>query len=77
MAAYSFLDLAYDVLRESSTPLTYQEIWDRGREQVLINKIKTKGKTPWRSLGAQLYVEVRDNVRSRFIKVGKRPPRFF
>jgi uncharacterized protein len=77
MPSYSFLDLAYDVLKETPKPLTYQEIWEVGKEKGLTNKIMTSGKTPWQSLGAQLYVEVRDNEDSRFIKVGKRPARFF
>jgi hypothetical protein len=77
MAAYSFLDLAYDVLRETLVPLTYQELWQIGKEKGLTDKIKTSGKTPWQSLGAQLYVEVRDNEESRFMKVGQRPARFF
>jgi len=77
MAAYSFLDLAYDVLKATASPLTYQEIWQIGKEKGLTDKIRTSGKTPWQSLGAQLYVEVRDNEQSRFIKVGRRPARFF
>lgn len=77
MAAYSFLDLAEDVLKVSSKPLTFQEIWQIGKDKGLVNKIKTTGKTPWQSLGAQLYVDVRDNKDSLFIKVGKRPARFF
>jgi hypothetical protein len=77
MAAYAFLDLAYDVLKEASRPLTYQEVWEVGKEKSLTSKIKTSGKTPWQSLGAQLYVDVRDNEKSRFVKVGKRPARFF
>jgi hypothetical protein len=75
--AYSFLDLAYDVLKQAIQPLTYQEVWDTGSTSGLTAKIKTSGKTPWQSLGAQLYVEVRDNPDSKFIKVGKRPARFF
>jgi len=77
MAVYSFLDLAYDVLKTATQPLTYQEVWQTGKEKGLTDKIKTSGKTPWQSLGAQLYVEVRDNEGSRFMKVGKRPARFF
>jgi uncharacterized protein len=77
MAVYSYLDLAYDVLKTSTKPLTYQEVWNLGVDRGLADKIRTKGKTPWQSLGAQLYVEVRDNEKSRFIKVGKRPARFF
>lgn len=77
MAIYSFLDLAFDVLKGTPQPLTYQEVWQVGKEKGFTDKIKTSGKTPWQSLGAQLYVEVRDNNESRFMKVGKRPARFF
>lgn len=74
---YSFLDLAYDVLKQTAKPLTYQEIWQAGQEKRLTTKVETAGKTPWQTLGARLYVEVRDNDASKFIPVGKRPTRFF
>ena len=74
---YGFLDLAFDVLKKAPTPLTYQEIWDAGKSSGLTAKLKTAGKTPWQSIGAYLYVDVRDNPNSRFVKVGKRPARFF
>ncbi len=77
MAVYSFLDLAQEVLKGTTKPLTYQEIWQIGKEKGFSGKIRTSGKTPWNSLGAQLYVEVRDNDKSSFIKVGRRPTRFF
>jgi len=48
-----------------------------GEESGLSSQIKTSGKTPWQTLGAQLYVDVRDNPESKFIKVGKRPAKFF
>lgn len=75
--AYSFLDLAYDVLKQATQPMTYQEIWQVGHEKGLTSKLDTTGKTPWQSLGARLYVEVRDNEIGQFIKVGTRPTRFF
>ncbi len=75
--SYSYLDLAADVLKTASQPLTYQEIWTEAKTSGISNKIKTSGKTPWQTLGAQLYVEARDNPSSVFIKVGKRPARFF
>ena len=77
MASYSFLELSYDVLKDSPRPLTHQEIWQLGLEKGLAAKINTSGKTPLQSIGAQLYVEVRDNDSSKFIKVGSRPARFF
>jgi len=77
MPTYSFLDLAYDILKDSKKPLTYQEIWQTGKASGQTEKIRTSEKTPWQSLGAQLYIEVRDNEQSKFIKVGERPARFF
>lgn len=75
--AYSFLDLAFDVLKTAKQPLIYQEIWETAKAVGLSAKIKTAGKTPWQTLGARLYVDVRDNDDSKFIKVGKNPARFF
>lgn len=75
--AYSFLDLAADVLKKTDKPLTYQQLWQAGVEMGLAAKLQTVGKTPWQSIGAQLYVDVRDNDDSKFIKVGKRPAKFF
>lgn len=77
MASYSFLDLAYDVLAITDKPLTYQEVWQVAQTKGLSAKVKTSGKTPWQSIGAQLYIDIRDNDSSKFIKVGKRPTRFF
>lgn len=72
-----FLDLAIEILSGADKPFTYQEIWEAGREQGLDKKINTTGKTPGRTLGARLFVEVRDNPDSKFIKIGNRPARFF
>ncbi len=75
--AYSFLDLAAEVLNSASGPLTYERCWEEAQAKGLTTKVTTKGKTPWQTMGAQLYVDVRDNAESRFIKVGKRPTLFF
>ena len=75
--SYSYLDLAYDVLKQASTPMIYQEIWQFAVEKGIANKLETNGKTPWQSHGARLYVEVRDNGDSKILKVGTRPTRFF
>lgn len=75
--AYKLFDLAKDVLEKSEKPLTYQEIWAKAVEEGFADKLQTTGKTPWQSLGARLFVDVRDNENSLFFKVGKRPARFF
>lgn len=74
---YSFLDLAYDVLKSAIQPMIYQEVWEAAVQSGLTSELGTTGKTPWASLGARLYVEVRDNPHSKFVKVGSRPTRFF
>ena len=75
--AYSFLDLAYHALKQAVKPLTYQEVWQEGEEKKLTANLETGGRTPWQTLGARLYVDIRDNNDSKFIGVGKRPMRFF
>lgn len=74
---YSVLDFAEDVLKTVDSPKLYQEIWETGKNSPFADKLKLTGKTPWATLGARLFVDVRDNDHSRFIKVGKNPARFF
>ncbi len=74
---YSLFDFAKEVLENSDKPLTYQEIWEKGIELGLDKKLNVTGKTPWQSLGARLFVEVKDNENSEFIKLGRNPARFF
>lgn len=73
---YGYLDLAYDVLKKATSPLTYQEVWDVAKSSGLSDKLRRTGKTPWASLGSGLYMDVRDPT-SKFVGVGKRPVRFF
>jgi uncharacterized protein len=74
---YSFIEMAHEILKNTDKPLTSFEIWGKAVELKLDKKLNSKGKTPWDSLGARLYVEVRDNPQSKIIKVGKRPARFY
>lgn len=75
--AYTFLDFAAEVLANSAQPLTYQEIWQVGEAAGYPEKLNSGGKTPWQTLGARLFVDVRDNPSSKFVKLGGRPARFF
>lgn len=74
---YSILDFAEDVLKESPKPLIFQDIWTVGKERPYHGKLNLTGKTPWQTLGARLFVDVRDNPNTRFMKVGSNPARFF
>jgi hypothetical protein len=74
---YTVLDFAEDVLKTADKPLLYQEIWELGAGTEYDKKLGLTGKTPHRTVGARLFVDIRDNPDSRFIKVGKNPARFF
>ncbi len=73
----TFHELAEVILKESENPLTANEIWERAVEKKLDSQLESKGKTPWATLGARLYVIARDNPHSKFKTVGKRPKRFY
>lgn len=75
--ALTFLQLAEKVLQEERRPLTPDEIWQIAQEKGYDKLVETRGKTPWRTLGAQLYVCVRDKPDGPFIAVDARPKRFF
>jgi hypothetical protein len=75
--SYTYLDLAEDVLKVAQVPLTYQDVWKRAVDLKLNEQLGPTGKTPWQSLGAQLYLQVRDHPNSKFLAVGRRPTRFF
>lgn len=73
----TFLELAQEVLQKAELPLTFREIWERGEKMGLVAKVSGKGKTPQQTLGARLYVDVRDNKNSALSKIGNRPARFW
>jgi hypothetical protein len=76
MPSIKFLDLARKVLEREKRPLTSDEIWAVAEQSGLAKEVGTRGLTPWSTLGAQLYVDVRDNPKSAFAAVGSRPKRF-
>jgi uncharacterized protein len=72
----NFLELAEQIIKNIKQPLTPNEIWEKSVELGLDQKLNSKGKTPWATLGARLYVDVRDNEKTKFVPLGKRPTRF-
>lgn len=72
----NFYDLAKQVIQQINQPLSANEIWEKAVELGLDKQIITKGKTPWATLGARLYTDVRDNPNSVFEPIGKNPKRF-
>ena len=64
----TFLKLAELVFENIRKPLTVSEIWEKAKELGLAEKVSTSGKTPWRTIGAQIYVDIRDNPKSIFFQ---------
>lgn len=77
MATLTFLELAKRVLEEEKKPLSADEIWTATKTKGYDRLVGSEGKTPWATLAAQLYVNVRDRKDSPFAIVGARPKRFF
>ncbi|MEA3229326.1 MAG: winged helix-turn-helix domain-containing protein [archaeon] len=63
----TFLKLAESVLDDIRKPLTVFEIWENAEKSNLTKKVSTTGKTPWNSIGAQIYIDMRDNHKSVII----------
>lgn len=64
------------MIKTVNLPLTVNEIWEKAVELGLDQQLNKQGKTPWATLGARLYVSIRDDQASRFQPIGKRPTRF-
>jgi hypothetical protein len=63
----SFKKAAEHILKSSGEPLSAQEIVERAVQQGIL---APEGKTPSATMGAQLYIDIR-NKKSKFKKVGK------
>jgi hypothetical protein len=72
----TFKKLSEMVLRDQQKPMTPFKIWEKAQEMGLADKIGTRGETPWSTISAQLYVDIRDNPQSIFIQYGRRPSTF-
>jgi hypothetical protein len=58
-------------------PLTANEIWTLATEKGYDKQLKSQGKTPWATLGAQIYVNAKDNPKSSFAQTDSRPKKFY
>ena len=75
--SYNFKNFAFDVLAISDKPLSAMEIWNVGVTKGFDKKLETKGKTPWATIGAQIYTDIKTNeTLSKFKQVSRRPALF-
>jgi hypothetical protein len=77
MRKLTFLELIEKVLREARKPMTAEEIWRYAQSKKYDELVATKGKTPWRTIGAQIYLNIRDDQESPFVKIDSKPKKFF
>jgi len=74
----TFWDIIFETIREANEPLSATEIWEKAKEFNITDGFNTDGKTPWASIAAYCYTDIREyGIKSRIIKAGKRPVRFF
>lgn len=64
----SFKEVAEIILKDSSKPLSANEITELAFEQ---NLLETEGKTPEATMAAQIYSDIKNNSSTIFVKVGK------
>ncbi len=77
MSRFTLKDLAERILKEEGKPLTVEDIWEIAKNKEYDALGNFTGKTPWRSIGAQIYVDIRDNPKSQFVKIDSKPRKFF
>jgi hypothetical protein len=75
--SYTFLDLAIEVLKMQNAPMSVTAIWEKAKELNLVKDLPKYGKTPEKTLGARIYVSIKqDGKDSPFSQVSKRPALF-
>ena len=73
---YTALELAKQVLSESGMPMNAQQIWKYAVSKGYDRNSNLSGKTPERTIGAQIYVNIRDDPKSPFVKISSKPAQF-
>lgn len=75
---YTGLELSNEVLKRANRPLTSEEIWNHAIEYGLDEECSVKGKTPERTIGARIYMDIKNNGEdSIFCIASKKPTRFY
>jgi hypothetical protein len=73
----TFLKLAEIMMEKSKRPLSSYDVWNEAQKTGDSQKIKTKGKTPWQTIGAAIYYDMQSNPNTIFYQYSKRPAQFF
>ncbi|MCL2117998.1 MAG: HTH domain-containing protein [Planctomycetaceae bacterium] len=70
-------ELAAIIIRDAQKPLSPVEIWEIAEPQGYKEKLGLTGRTIPTTIGAQLYVDIKDNPDSVFLKIKTKPTRFY
>ena len=73
----NFMQFAEKIIKEENKPLSPKEIWENGIEKGYDKQLNSTGKTPWETISARIYVDIKDNQDTNFIKINTKPVRFF
>lgn len=73
---YNFLKLAEETLKITNVPMSAIEIWNYAKNNNMTEELNSSGKTPWKTLSARIYVEIKNNKKTRIKQVSKRPAKF-
>lgn len=73
---YNFLKLAQDTLKITNVPMSAIEIWNYAKNNKMTEELNSSGKTPWKTLGARIYVDIKNNKKTKMKQVSKRPAKF-
>ena len=69
--------MAEKIIREAQKPLSPVEIWEIAEPLGYKDKLNLKGRTIPSTIGAQIYVDIKDNPNSKFVKIKTKPIRFY
>jgi len=72
-----FIEFAEKIIKEENRPLTPNEIWEIGVQKGHTKLLNSTGKTPWQTIGALIYIDIRDKPDTPFIKLKVKPSKFF
>jgi len=71
------MQFAEKIIKEENKPLSPREIWEIGVNKGYDRQLNSTGKTPWETISARIYVDIKDNQNTNFIKLNTKPVRFF
>lgn len=74
--AFTGLQLSKIILEETKKPMNPEEIWTYALKKGYDKQSSIRGKTPWNTLGAQIYSDIQKHADSVFQKVSVRPQKF-